>query len=361
MAAPFDLSRLEVTGAPVALVEGVMQSVNQPNMVSDSGAAHFSVSNGGALVYATGGIMRDALRELVWVDRSGSRASLPVPPSSYFGPQLAPGDKRAAVFTTPSGNARVWTLDLERGALTALTAADERGHHNVWAPDGERIAFFSQKQHGIFWKNADGTGTPRRVTQAAHIQEPSAWTPDGKVLVFVENGLRSQVDIWAVDVSGSDPQPTAVIQTAHSETHPTFSPDGRWLAYTSDDSGRLEVYVQRYPGPGRRLRVSINGGSSPAWRGDGKELYYLEPHPPTGNRVIAVRLHVDGEEISAGVPRALFEGEFVVMSGRRSYDVTADGKRFLMVRVLEPPPEPPTELILVNNWFRELRQLVPTK
>ena len=361
MAAPFDLARLEVTGTPVALVEGLMQSVNMPNTVADSGAAHFSVSNRGVLVYATGGIRRDDPRGLVWVDRTGTSESLPVPPSPYYGPQLALTDKRVAVFTTPSGNSRVWTLDPNRGVLTAFTTVDERAAFNVWAPDGERIAFFSQAQRGIFWKNADGTGTPRRVTQTTGFQQPSAWAPDSKVLAFVESDLHSGEDIWGVDVSGSQARPKAIIQTKHEETHPAFSPDGRWLAYTSNDSGRSEIYVQRYPGPGHRLRVSTQGGNSPAWRGDGRELYYLERRGPVAVGVVAVRIHADGEEIAAGVPHGLFEGRFVVMSGGRSYDVTPDGQRFLMVQHLEPSPEPDTQLVLVNNWIRELHQLMATK
>ena len=361
MVAPFDLARLEVTGTPVAVVEGVMQSVNEAGLSVDSGSAHFSVSQQGALVYATGGIRPDERRMLVWVDRDGSSEPLPVPPAAYFGPQLDATEKRVAVFTTSSGTPRVWTFDPTIGALTALTTVDERAHHNVWTPDGGRIAFSSLTQRGIFWKNADGTGHAERLTQSDYLTESSAWTPDGKVLAFVENHPLSATDVWGIAVSGSHRQPYAIVRTDYDDTHPAFSPDGRWLAYASNDSGRMEVYVQPYPGPGRRRRVSTNGGSSPAWRGDGQELYYLEVHPQEPLGVVAVSLAAAGNELSASAPRVLFRGRYGAMSGRRSYDVTSDGQRFLMVQALDPLPEPATELILVSNWFEELRHLKPAK
>jgi Tol biopolymer transport system component len=263
----------------------------------------------------------------------------------------------------------VWTLDLATGAMTPVTTADERAFRNVWAPDGDRIAFTSQAQRGLFWKNADGTGIAERLTQSDHIQTPSAWTPDGKILAFVENHPTTGPDIWGIDVSGSD-RPKTIVRTDSAETHPAFSPDGRWLAYASNDSGRFEVYVQPFPVPGRRVPISTDSGSSPAWRGDGKELYYVEQRVVGGAdrfsiegvgvvSVMAVRVHAGREGFSVGTPRKLFEGPFVVESGARSYDVTPDGQRFLMVQVLEPLPQPAPELILVTNWFEELRRLVP--
>ena len=255
----------------------------------------------------------------------------------------------------------MWTLDPAIGASTALTTVDERAHHNVWTPDGERIAFSSLTQRGVFWKKGDGTGMAERLTQSDYVTESSTWTPDGKVLAFVENHPRSAADIWGVDVNDSHRRPHEIVRTAYDDTHPAFSPDGRWLAYSSNDSGRMEVYIQPYPGPGRRVRVSTNGGSSPAWRGDGKELYYLEVQPPAPVGVVAVRLAAEAGELSASVPQRLFRGRYGAMSGRRNYDVTSDGKRFLMVQSLEPLPQPATELILVSNWFEELRHVVPAK
>ena len=168
-----------------------------------------------------------------------------------------------AVFTGLSEPPACGRSNLTTYALNPVTTADERAVQNVWAPDGDRIAFSSQAQRGLFWKNADGTGIAERLTQSNHIHEPSAWTPDGKVLAFVENHPTTGPDIWGIDVSGSERLPKPIVRTASAEFHPAFSSDGRWLAYTSNDSGRPEVYVQPFPGPGRRVRISTTVGLPP--------------------------------------------------------------------------------------------------
>jgi serine/threonine protein kinase/Tol biopolymer transport system component len=363
MAAPFDLPRLELTGGPVALVDGVMQSTNQPNTDTDSGAAQFAVADRGTLVYVTGGIAHDQERELVWVDRNGLFDLLTPLRREFLAPRLAPDRKRIAVTTQPSGATaghRVWIYDLPRRMLTPLTTLDEAALWNVWSPDGARVAFSSEVagKLNVFWKSADGTGTSERLTTSEYLS-PNSWSPDGKTLAFVQNHPATARDIWVVDVGSSDRSPRPLMQTPASESFPAFSTDGRWLAYTSDDSGRQEVYVQRYPGPGPRVVVSTDGGTSPAWRSDGSELFYFKTLPENYMRMMVAPVKATAAGFSSGTPRKLFEGRYVMADPVRGYDVTPDGQRFLMVRPLDPPPEPATELVLVENWFEELKARVP--
>ena len=363
MAAPFDLARLELTGGPVALIDGVMQAVNMVNTDTDSGAAQFAVADRGTLVYATGGIAPDQERELVWVDRNGAVEILPALRREFLAPRLDPDGQRVAVTTQPSGantNSRVWIYDVRRRTLNPLTTVDEPALWSVWSPDGTRVAFSLDLagKYNLFWKSADGTGTSERLATSG---APSSWSSDGKTLAFVQKPISAfGSDIRALDVRSTDRQPRPVVQTPAEERFPSFSADGRWLAYTSDGSGRVEVYVQPYPGPGRRVLVSTDGGTSPAWRSDGTELFYYAALPQNLVRMMVVPVKATAAGFSAGTPRTLFEGRYVMSDPVRGYDVTPDGQRFLMVRPLDPPPEPATELVLVENWLEELKARLPS-
>ena len=189
------------------------------------------------------------------------------------------------------------------------------------------------------------------------------WSPDGQALAFVEGRPETGNDVWVLPVQG-DRQPRAIIQTRFSEAHPDFSPDGRWLAYASDESGLSEVYVQPYPGPGPRQQVSTGGGMGPAWSRDGRELFYTTPQSfggqatPTKMMVVAVSLR---PTFTAGHPRMLFQGRYGATGIIRGYDVTADGRRFLMVQQKERPPVSAADMILVQDWVEELKSRVPAK
>ncbi len=365
MAAPFDLARLEVIGGPVALVDGVLQAANMGNTDTDSGAGQFAVSDRGTLIYVTGGIAPDDARELVWVDRNGVVENLTALRREFLAPRLAPDGQRVAVITQPSaatGNPRIWIYDVPRRTLTPLTTVDEAAHWSVWSPDGTRVAFSSELagKLDLFWKSADGTGTSERLTTSPYRKQPSSWSRDGKTLAFVQGGPPATGnDIWILDVMSADHRPRPLLQTPASESFPTFSPDGGWLAYASNDSGRQEVYVQPYPGPGPRVLVSTDGGTSPTWRSDGKELFYYAVLPGNLRRMMAVPVKATAAGFSGGTPRKLFEGQYIMADPVNGYDVTSDGQRFLMVQRLDPPSESPSELVLVENWFEELKVRVP--
>ena len=364
MAAPFDAARLELTGGAVAVLDGMMQAVGNINTTSDSGAAQYATAPSGTLVYADGGPSPTRLTALASVTRTGLAERLSIPGAAYLAPRLAPsGDRVAVTEVTPQQ--RVWLYHVDRRTRTLLTAGTEQGVLGVWAPDGQTIGMSSPSGGAInlYRKAADGTGAMDRLTTSPNFQTPSDWSPDGKAIAFVERDAATGWDIWLLDVD--DPKRVARpwLKTPASEGYPTFSPDGRWLAYASNESGRAEVYVQPYPGPGPRVLVSTEGGDAPAWRGDGAELFYLTlPTQSSPRSMMAVPVQSTATGLAAGAPRRLFDASaFGFVIGTRGYDVTRDGQRFLMVQTLEPPPQTPTNLVLVSNWLDELRRRVPMR
>ena len=361
LAAPFDVTALRLTGGAVGVVDDVMQAFNAPTAPLSTGAAQFDVSPTGSLAYASGGIFAENLRPLVWVDRAGIVMPLALPQRSYWGPRLAPDGWRLAFYATVNSvvgagsGARAWISDLRSGTSTPIT---ETGSilMPVWSPDGVRVAF--SDAGSLFWRRADGGGGPERLTTSPNSQAPSSWSPDGKVLAFVESNPTSAEDIWVLPIGEGKTPPRPWLNTRFSEQHPDWSPDGRWLAYTSNESGRSEVYVQPYPGPGARYSVSRDGGTSPAWARDGRELFYLAPGPDGQVTMMTVPVTTTlGFSIST--PQKLFQGRFFASSLSRSYDVTADGRRFIMVQPPEQAPMPVAQIVVVQNWVEELKRLAP--
>ena len=362
MAVPFDSDRLAVTGGEVALIADVMQSANTPSEASDSGAGQFSVSETGSLLYLPGGMFPDPERSLAWVDRTGQVQPLALPARAYLSPRISPDGHRVVLWT--QGDRNVWVHDLARGTLTRLTS-EARNARAIWTPDGTRVTYGSATggNENIFWKPADGSGPAERLTTSDHMHLSADWSPDGQTLVFVEPRPETGQDIWVLPLSGNR-QPRAIIQTRFDEAYPDFSPDGHWLAYASNESGRTEVYVQPYPGPGPRQQVSTDGGTAPAWSRDGRELFYTTTQTTGGQATFTKMMAVTvglRPTFTAGAPRVLFQGNYGATAGIRGYDVTADGRRFLMVQQKERPRVSASEMILVQNWLEELKARVPAK
>jgi Tol biopolymer transport system component len=363
MAVPFDLERLAATGGAVALIDDVMQAANMPSEASESGGGQFSVSESGSLVYLPGGIFTAPERSIVWVDRTtGTVRPLPLPTRAWLSPRLSPEGRRLVAWT--QGDRNIWVVDLERETETRLTS-EGRNARAIWTPDGARITYGSASggNENIFWRRADGTGQPDRLTSSELLQHPAVWSPDSQSLIGVETGPETQTDIWVLAASG-DKQIRPILKTPSAESYPDLSPDGRWLAFASNDSGRYEVYVQPFPGPGPRQQVSTNGGTGPAWSRDGKELFYT-PTQTTGGQATFTQMMAVSVQLqptfTAGAPRQLFQGKFGASAGIRSYDVTADGRQFLMVQQKERPPVSASEMILVLNWSEELKARLPAK
>jgi eukaryotic-like serine/threonine-protein kinase len=341
MAVPFDPQRLTATGAAVPVLEGVLST--------RFGAAQYSFSAKGSLVYVPGGIQSAQLR-LVWVNRSGAEQPLAVPAHAYVNPRLSPDGRRLAVEI----EGQIWLYDLSRETLTRFTFEGDTNIRPVWILDGKRIAFTSDKEGplNIFWQLADGSGGRERLTSSEYTQFPISSSADGQLLAFVEVN-PTQRDISLLRLGDRKVQP--FLRTRFNETLPRFSPDGRWLAYISDESGRYEVYVQPYPGPGGKWQISTEGGTEPVWSRNGRELFYR-----SGDKMMAADVTTQ-PSFSAGTPKVLFERHYQGTAvPTPNYDVSLDGQRFLMLKPTEQSEAAPTQINVVLNWFEELKQKVPT-
>jgi Tol biopolymer transport system component/predicted Ser/Thr protein kinase len=345
MAVPFDPRRLQIQGTPVPVVEGVTFS-------STYGSSQYSISDTGSLVYVSRG-SQGTQRKMVWVSRNGVEQPLPAPAQDYRDVVLSPDGQRVAAEI----DNQIWLYDLARDTLTRFTFEGTQNLNPVWTPDGKRIAFRSNKEGGpanIFWQRADGSGGLERLSTYENLQVPRSWSPDGQFLAFHEGSPKTGRDIWVLRMSDRKSQPFLV--TPFNEGGPTFSPDGRWLAYVSNESGRPEVYVQPFPGPGGKWQISTDGGAEPAWNRNGKELFYR-----SGNKMMALDVTTQ-PGFSPGKPRMLFEGQYSASEWPlidTAYDVSPDGQRFLMTKAAEQAAEA-TQINVVLNWFEELKQKVPT-
>jgi serine/threonine-protein kinase len=365
MAAPFDPERLAVTGGATGLVDNVMQAADRNlSDMANTLAGQFTVSDTGALVYVTGGALPGAERLLAWVDRKGRSETLEAPLRSYSKVRLSP-DGRYISVSTQEDVRNVWRYDIARGGLNPITVDGHSGY-GVFAPDGKKVVFRSGAAGGednLYWRAADGSEDAERLTTSPHSQTPASWSPDGTTLAYVEEGPSSgsfQFDIRGLSMADRKTRP--IVQTAANEMSPEFSPDGKWLAYVSNESSRNEVYVQPYPGPGERHLISNNGGEQPAWAADGRELLYVQRHYGSRlQKLLAVRIST-APEFEAGAPYTVLQHADLVSAWGRSYDVSPDGQRFLIALTKDRPADlAPTQMIFVQNWFDELKRLVPRR
>jgi Tol biopolymer transport system component len=258
---------------------------------------------------------------------------------------------------------QVWHLDVDRGTL-ALLSLEGFSNSPIWTPDGKRVTYqhiIAGGPRKLVWAPVDGSDRVERLTEGEYDEQVGSWSPDGEVLAFTEMHPVTGLDIWLLSVNGED-EARPYLQTEFDESQPMFSPDGRWLAYRSNESGRDEVYVQPYPGPGEKTLISTEGGRQPLWARDGKELFYLIPQEHTEIvQIIAVEVTTSGTNFMASKPRLLFEGPYLALSGSGGYDVTPDGRHFLMVQLEQPDRDVITEIHIVLNWFEELKQTAPAE
>jgi eukaryotic-like serine/threonine-protein kinase len=334
----FDPATLKVIGAPVPLMEGVAQA--------SSGAAQFDMSRS-LLAYLPG---TAETRRLVWVDRQGNATPLGAPPRLYAHPRLSPDGNTVAVTITEPKN-DIWLYDIPRGTLSRLTTAGRSNAYPIWTPDGKRITYVSSQDGrppNVFWKSADGTGAEERLVTSANIQVTESWLRNGKTLLFVE--LRPAPTGWDILTLPleSSRQPVGFLESPYCDCTPQVSPSGRYLAHTSDESGRQEIQIRSFPNPGFKVTVSATGGNAPGWRGDERELYYV-----SGDAMMVAAV-TPGPPLAAGKPAVLFRGDFASIQGK-NYDVTKDGQRFLMIKTDETAR--PREIRVVLSWMKEAESL----
>lgn len=350
LAASFDGKRLQLTGPAQPVLDDLAEFFT-------AGVAHFSVSATGTLAYLRASSLAHR-RRLVWVERNGGSRPASDASHNYIGPRLSPDGRRLAFAIDEESN-DVWIYDLERGSSTRVTFRPDREFAPLWTPDGKRLIFtLEQPVYDLYWKPVDGNSPDEPLLATGFDKIAGSVTPDGKLLAYSEHSTKTGFDLWLLPLEG-ERRPRPLVQTPFNEMWPMISPDGRRLAYSSNESGRYEIYVQAFPGPGERVQVSVEGGREPRWSRDGRELFFRN-----GRKVLAVPAGA-AHGLAVGKPRVLFEGDYEApqpdsaAADSVNYDVTADGRRFLMVQ--RDPGVPRIEVQIVLNWFEELKRRVPTE
>jgi serine/threonine-protein kinase len=334
---------------------------------TNTGTANYGVSDQGTLVYLAGAFGTQQVRILAWVDRNGREEIIPLPPRPYLYPRISPDGSQVALDVRDAEN-DVWILNLPRQTLTRLTFDPRIDRHPAWTPDGRRIVFSSQRvgpNYNLFWQAADGTGAAERLADSPGIQASPSITADGTSLVFEQQepapgtGRPAGIDIHVLTLTG-ERRSMQLIATMFTERSGIVSRDGQWLAYSSNESGRDEVYVRPFPGvDGGRWQLSSGGGTQPLWSPDGRELYFVDPQ----GRIMAASVR-PGAAFVADSPKILFNG-LIVRNPEgfpgRMYDISPDGRRFLVSKSGDgDDAAPPPQIVVVQNWFEELKRLAPT-
>ena len=333
-AVAFDAGTLSVRGTPVGVIDTVFRAQN-------GGGAYFAAAQDGTLIFTPGGYARTLVR----VDRHGRRTPLTDERRGFRHPEISPDGRRVAVTVDPRPS-QVWVYDLTRRSGIPLSTK-EHSLGPLWSPDGTRLTYSSGLD--IFWRAADASGEPERLLTRDGAQYPTSWSPDGQLLLFDDAALATQssADIWILTRQGAA---RPLLATPYEERAGRVSPDGQWLAYHSDESGRLEVHVRPFPNvSGGKWTISTTGGRRPVWSGNGRELFYA-----SGSSVMRVAVETRGRAFSAGTPELLFSGPFDLAT--TDFSVTPDGSHFIMVE--GDPNARPTLINVVLNWTEEIPRLV---
>ena len=343
MGVPFDPRRLEVTGPADTLMSGVT--------VKQTGSMDFAISANGSLLYLTGG---SANGRLALVDRTGSVDFL-TDPEQFTAPSFSADGQRITVGRGTPPTRQIWVYEMADSSFGPATF-EGHNYYPVWSPDGSRFVFTTERASGgadLRWKASDGTGAAQMFLQADSTEQlyPESWSPDGRHLVFRRQSQGgSSRDLWVMRTDGSDPPRLLFDLPSSLEDAARISPDGNWLAFSSDLTGQYEIYVSRFPNPGRRIPVSLGGGTEPAWSRHGRELFYWN-----GDDMMAASVET-AEEFRVLGRQVLFTGRYVRWHYHTNYDIHPDGQRFVMVASWGAGVS--QRVVVVVNWFEELRRLV---
>jgi Tol biopolymer transport system component len=340
MAQPFDEKGLDTKGEAVPVAEHLYSS-----SISGGSVGAFSVSREGLLAYVQGAA---ASQQLTWYDRGGKEVGRVGDPFDIGSVELSPDHKAVAVDRLEQ-TIDLWIYNVAQGLRNRLTFSPAADQFPIWSPDGKSIVYRSNPKgrFDLYRKAADGTGNEEPLYADGVTKIPTGWSPDGRLLLFYRIDPKTQDDIWVLPLDNlSKPYPW--LATSSNERWAKFSPDGRWLAYESDESGRYEIYVAPFPGPGGKRQISAGGGYSPRWRADGKEIFYGAPN----EKMMAAEVSIKGTTIEVGTVRTL--GVPVFLRQPYAYDVSADGERFLVAVPLELKSA--ATLTLIQNWTALLKK-----
>ena len=346
----FDLRRSAISGGAVPLVQGIQMPVGV-----NAGGSNFTVSDNGTLLYVSGA---SALRSLTWINRDGTTGGsiTSIPPGPYEDPRLSPDGDR--VLLTRDGD--IWIYELGAGRSNRLTR-DGSSLMGVWHPSGSHVAYSSARGGNLeAWISpSDGSGEPRQLTKLGGQIHVDRWSPDGKTLSIHRHSFEGPVSILMLPMDRVDQEPNLFLEGRPSVEGADFSRDGRYVTYISFETGRREIYIRPYPGPGGQITASAGGGREPMWIPNGDVVY----RSLRGDQMFAVPVATT-PALKIGAPALLFQGPYYVSptgSPRAQYDVTADGQRFLMLTPSqESGAQGRSRVVVVQNWFEELRRILPS-
>jgi serine/threonine-protein kinase len=348
----FDLDRQEVTGLPVPMLEGLASN-------AITGGAQFAVSASGTAVYLPGPAVGGGT-PIHWMGPEGKTTQLRPTSATWTNVLFAPDGQRLAMDISEGGSTDIWLFEWARGGLTRLTLDPAQDRQPVWAPDGEGIALASNRADNatmnLYWQRTDGTANVERLTISTKHHYPTSWHPSGRYLLFEEESRPLNVDVMVLPLEARGSgwragKPSALLNGPSIESGAVFSPDGRWIAYSSNESGRPEVYVQPFPGPGAKRLISTAGGISPTWSRSKQELFY-----GVNGRIMLAPFTVDADTFRPGAPRPWSEGRYQTRGSRRMFDLHPDGERVALAPAPRTPGRSnPDSLVFVFNFFDELR------
>ena len=343
LAQPFDFGQHKFNGEPAPLAEQVQSSTY--------GFARFSLSTHGALVMIEG----RANHQLAWFDRAGKKLGTVGAPGNYAVPRLSPDEQRLVVGRRDpqAQTTDVRIFDLARGTDSRFTFDPGIDESPLWSPDGSRIVWTSNREgaRSLYQKAASGAGQDELLLKPAYPPRAMDWSADRRFILYFENNPKTNADILVLPMEGAR-KPWPWLSAPFNELGGKFSPDGKWIAYHSNESGRNEVYVQAFapgaPASGGKWQISTNGGISPQWRRDGRELYYI-----ASGKLMAVEVTL-GVDVKAGTPKELFSLNAIRANTNIGYTKTGDGQRFLFATNAEDANVPPFTVVL--NWMAELKR-----
>jgi WD40-like Beta Propeller Repeat len=356
-AIPFDVNRLETRGTAVPVLDDLA--------VAPAGGVDLAFAANGGLLYRRGSAAAGPGMTIQWLDGAGKKEPLLAKPGAYQYLNLSPDGKRVAITLVEGGIADIWVYDPQRDTMTRLTFGGARDPYPLWSPDGQYVVFPSGGNgigDGIFYARADGAGQPQPLTQSKNVQFPGSFTPNGMRLAYDDNE-SGKSQIWTVPQENQGGQlkagkPEQFLKSGFIDHAWGFSPDGHWLAYTSNESGKFEVYVRAFPPPssgqGGKWQISNSGGTKALWARNGHELVYR-----SGDQLMAVNYSVNGDSFVAEKPRV-----WIDKLGGTNWDLAPDGKRVAVITPVAAAgeaPKPDHEVTILFNFFDELRRRVPAK